>query len=568
MFIDLGFVQIDLSWIDNLGGQPFYVIMWHFFVNGGWILFVVAFIWGAWKNYVFLQVRKFAGKQKYVLLAIDVPKNNYQTPKAVENIFTALAGADMPMAWFEKNIKGEFQLEFSFEIVSIDGYLQFLVRTPSQFRDLVEAAIYSQYPEAELTEVEDYAEAVDTTFPDDEYNLWGADLVLVKDDCIPIKTYREFEDMSSKEFKDPMAALLEIMGKIGKGEQIWFQMIAAPADIGWQKSGEKAIKKILQIPEKTKMTTVDKILNAPLDVLSRVGDEVFKATGGELGPEEKPAEFSMLKIPPHEQALAEAIGHKIDKIMYDCKGRIIYYGKKEVFRKGLAVSGTIGAIKQFTSTELNAFKPGNNKTQSRIWAVDYRNDRKKNKILTAYKDRNAWTGKGPYMLNSEELATVFHFPDIEVQAPLVKKVEARKSMAPVGLPTDQDAADVGFDDLEEDASSPEMDVESDVTPAIDYDNDYFEERFAIDKTGESDKKRKEEVLQKIKAGDIKNASNEKVEIKSEVDDKFSIEDNETDEAPVLDEKTETKTLPTLKVKQEKESSDSDEEDSPSNLPFV
>jgi hypothetical protein len=528
MILDIGFFQIDLSWINTLGSQPIYVIAWHFLVNGGWILFIAVFIWGGWKNFVFLQIRKFGSKQKYVVIAIDVPRNNYQTPKAVENIFIALAGADMPMAWFEKNIKGEYQLEFSFEIVSIDGYLQFLVRTPVQFRDLLEASIYSQYPEAELTEVNDYTDAFDVNFPDDEYNLWGADLDLVKDDYIPIKTYRDFEDQMTKEFKDPMAALLEIMGKIGKGEQIWFQMIAAPADIGWQKRGEKAIKTILKIPEATKLTVADKILNAPLDLLSKVGDELFTATGGELVPDEKPAEFSLLKIPPHEQALAEAIALKIDKIMYDCKGRILYLGKKEVFRKGLAVSGTIGAFKQFTSTGLNSFKPSSNKTQSRIWMVEYRTDRKKNRILKAYKDRNAWTTKGPYMLNAEELASVYHFPDIEVKTPLVKRVEARKGMAPVGLPLDEEPVDIGLEEPVTEDSSLQSDEGETATnvPTIDYDNDYFENRFAIDKSRESDKKRKEEILSKVAKGEIKNIPKAEPKIESELDEQFSLQDQE------------------------------------------
>ena len=106
-------LNLDWSWVYNLGEQPIYAIAWHFILNGGWVLFLVAFIWGGWRNFVYYKNQKFCGKQTYIMLALDVPKNNIQTPRAVENIFTALAGAHMPLEWIEKNIKGELQLGFS-----------------------------------------------------------------------------------------------------------------------------------------------------------------------------------------------------------------------------------------------------------------------------------------------------------------------------------------------------------------------------------------------------------------------------------------------------------------------
>ena len=50
-------------------------------------------IWGLGKAYMLWRQSVFSSKQTYVLLAIDVPKTNVQSPKAVENIFAALAGA-------------------------------------------------------------------------------------------------------------------------------------------------------------------------------------------------------------------------------------------------------------------------------------------------------------------------------------------------------------------------------------------------------------------------------------------------------------------------------------------
>jgi len=85
----------------------------------------------------FLYSREKNQDWKYVVLAIDIPQINTQTPKAVEQIFSNLSGA-----FFKPDLLGKFkdgyrQKYFSFEIVSIEGYIQFLIRTPSRYNDLV-----------------------------------------------------------------------------------------------------------------------------------------------------------------------------------------------------------------------------------------------------------------------------------------------------------------------------------------------------------------------------------------------------------------------------------------------
>jgi len=505
-------LNFDFSWIYNLGDQPLYVIMWHFFLSGGWMMFVAAFIYGGWIYFVYSQQNKFGRKQSFIMLAIDVPKNNLQTPRAVENIFSALAGAHTPLDWHEKKFKGEFQLGFSLEIVSIDGYIQFLIRTPKHYRDLVEAAIYSQYPEAEIAEVHDYMDDINVTFPSDEYNLWGADLVLVKKSYFPIKTYKEFQEELDKEFKDPMAALLEVMSKIGTGEQIWFQIIIVPSDNDWHKEGLKYVNKEVGVKEKVKNNILDSAINIPLSLISQFSEHLTGQGFGlteEEAAKEKKEEFNMMRLNPMQKREVEAVLNKIDKVCFKCKARFVYYGKREVFKKGLGVSGMMGAIKQFNATGLNGFKPGDNKTQAKLFAKGYRNSVKQNKVLMAYKARNPDTTTGLYLLSVEELATLYHFPYIEVKAPMVKMTEAKRAMSPVGLPLEESQS------FAEDYVPQESKSEEKTTPIVDYDNDYFEKRFAVDKTGKSDQERKQKILSALKKAprDVKPEDKEKKRIK-------------------------------------------------------
>jgi hypothetical protein len=507
---------LDLSWLNNLANQPLPFIMWHFIKSGGWALFLVAFIYGGWINFVFSQQRKFSAKQNFVMLAIDVPKNNLHTPKVMENIFTALAGAHTPLDWHEKTFKGEFQVGFSFEIVSIDGYVQFLVRTPSQFRNLVEAAVYSQYPDAQITETIDYAKEVNVTFPNDEYNLWGTDLVFVRPDYYPLRSYAEFQDDIDKEFKDPISAMLEVMNKIGPGEQLWFQIIAIPANNDWMVKGTKAINKMTGQKAEEKHNVLNSIMNAPIAMIDEVSMQAMGQTIFNNPPDKnaKPDKFNIMMMTPQQKREVEAIAEKIDKICFNCKVRYLYFGKKEVFKKGLAVSGMMGAIKQFSQTGLNGLKPGGNKTQAKLLLKNLRMAALQNDILKNYKARNPDTTVGKYIMSTNELATLYHFPFYMVKAPLVKKTEFTRAAAPAGLPVEG----IGMEIPEE-----EPEKAQEIRPEVDYDNDYFEQRFAKDQTGVKDQERKEKVMEMLETGKApktvkKIVEQEKKEIRENAED--------------------------------------------------
>ena len=84
---------IDLTFFENLADLPPWLAIWELFINGGWIILVVVFIWAMWQFWMNYIRNKYESKIEYTLLAIDVPKENEQGPKAVEQIFSQIAGA-------------------------------------------------------------------------------------------------------------------------------------------------------------------------------------------------------------------------------------------------------------------------------------------------------------------------------------------------------------------------------------------------------------------------------------------------------------------------------------------
>ncbi len=431
---------INLEPILNFLNLPLDQMMQRLFWMFGWMPIALTFIWGSAQ--VWLKYRRglWIAKQKYVFLAIDIPKGNQQTPKAVENVFAYLAGAHSTFNLHEKWWVGEFQLHFSFEIVSIEGYTQFLVRTFEKYRDVLESSIYSQYPDAEITEVNDYTVGTPDRFPDDEYDIWGGEFIQVKPFVYPIKTFKDFEDATSSpdtQYKDTMAALMDLCSSMKKGEQFWYQIIVIPTGFDWVKQAEKEINKIVGIKEKSSSIFGDAI-DGMLDFLNR-WDKLF-VIADEEKKEEKEDVFRMMNLTPIQKKQVEAVEEKTGKLGYEIKVRVAYLAKKDVMNKPKAGSGIVGFMKQFTFTHLNSFKPdiGDKGTITKVNYPIFAEKRltlKKNKVIRTYKDRDDTAGRSRMILNTEEMASLWHFPvESVVKGPLVQKTPAKKVEPPASLP--------------------------------------------------------------------------------------------------------------------------------------
>lgn len=421
-------ILIDLSAIPTDNPIEF---IWWFFITIGWIWPVFLFAYGlilGWQNYIRNRYRQ---ARKYILLAIDVPKNLEQGPKAVENIFNQLAGAHQPLRHYENWWTGEIPNSFSFEIVSIGGYIQFIVHLESKYRDMIEAIIYAQYPDAEIVEIEDYTKDWNIKFPHEKYELWGTELRLVKPEFYPLRTYPEFEHVVDG-YKDSMAGLLEALTRIGPGEQIWTQIVATPADNDWGEGAEPLIKKLSGAKEGGKKS----FFSGFWDYFSEFDKQIF-STPESAGTTRKEEPYNlMMHLTQGEKDSINAIEKKVGKLGFHFKIRLIYLAEKEKFNKPVALV-LYGSYKQFNTLDLNALKPDSRTlTGAIVWFKKMRLRMRKNKILYRYRWRGHWLEPGFYgkVLNSEELASLWHFPILTVKAPLVKKIEAKKAEPPMSLP--------------------------------------------------------------------------------------------------------------------------------------
>jgi len=416
--------------------DPF-VLLKDLVINFWWtftpiVLFFILF--QLWMRYI--QMR-YESRLSWVLLEIKLPREIAKTPKTMELIFSVLHGAHSEPNITEKYIDGKTPTRFSLEVVGINGVTHFYIRTEAKFRNLVEAQIYAQYSEAEIHEAEDYTINIPPDVPNKDFDLWGTEMILSKPDAYPIRTYFYFEDPEDERRMDPLASLTEFFSKLEEGSQMWLQFIVTPAPNTWQEAGHALVKKLTGQKEETKKGMFDDVFGDLFhDLSSKIDLLVWGTVSSESPPQQKrESEISrMMHLSPGQRDAVKAIEENIAKLGFFATVRIIYTGKNDVFTKA-NVAGIIGAFRQFNTLNLNGFKLDSSKTPS----VDYlfkkmRNFARSRSLFQNYKKRKM--DLHPFVLNTEELATVYHFPGKMVApAPLLQRVEAKKGEPPPGLPT-------------------------------------------------------------------------------------------------------------------------------------
>lgn len=429
---------IDVSAIQHLARTAPDVLLLYILVPLGIVLIVSMVVWGS--SQIFLGKRQdvYGGKLKFTVLALDIPVNQ-QSPKAVENIFAIIKGTKSVVTKKEEWVYGKFLTATSFEIVSIDGYTQFFIRTESRFRDHLEAAIYAQYPEAEVAEVEDYAKHMPDQFPNETHEVFGGELIFDGPSYLPIRTYEDFEHMPSKDekLKDPLNQLFEFMGKLQRGEQFWFHLLVHPGGDGdWPKKGEEFITKTYgrSTPSSKGSSLVGGLLSPvswiAKEAVNQFGVGLF-GEGGESAPE-RPIFF----VPTNtEKTQLDGVTKKLGKPGYLCKIRWAYVARHEVYNKGGRNTLWKGYLSLYTHPALNkfAYDPNTMPRDDYFWMLwEYR--RKQRELMNALKGRSWGHGSTPIFLNIEELATLWHFPTIETRAPLIARSESKRAGAPTYLP--------------------------------------------------------------------------------------------------------------------------------------
>lgn len=383
-------------------------------------LWITAFL-GVWFWNMWLVYRRalYFASLSTVLLEVRLPKEIFKSPKAMEFLFTALWQVGGEGNWFDVYWKGQTRPWYSFELCAIDGKLHFFIWTQKKYKNMVEANLYSQYPGIEIHEVPDYTPEV--SFDPATHNAFTTEFTLTKADPFPIKTYVDYgmDKDPKEEFKiDPMTPLVEFLASsMGTGHNAWIQIIARAhkaeewdpvkkefVDARWSKGAEKEVE---AIRAKTK-------------------------------PEDPGGKPRMLTKVEEDKIVA--LERSVTKPGFDVGIRAVYIAPKDIFSATIG-AGIVAGMRNYNSGELNGFKAVRNPDATVNYPWQFMKIRKKIplklEMIDAYKNRGYFYNEfreSHFVLNTEELATIFHLPGGVATTPAFDRIGSKKAEAPSNLP--------------------------------------------------------------------------------------------------------------------------------------
>ena len=393
-----------------------------------WLIFKL--VWGEYSELNWMI------KQNFIILEIVPPTEIEKSPKLMEQVFASLHDYSTSNLFEIYCGWRPLQVKFSFEIVSTEGNIHYYIKCPQERRNFFESKIYSQYPDVEIFEAEDYTTKVPANLPNKDWHVWGSTMALVDKDELPIRTYKHFvEDVTGKMI-DPLGSLFESWGTLGKDQHAWAQFILTPEkEPYWHPKSLEFLDELMgkPAPEK-KQSQFAKLFKGLLVIPGNILRGLFGMEMATPSAEENAEEeFNFMRLPLPTQEKVKAVHENISKPGYWTTIRFVYTGKNEGMDKPAAVGGFMGAIKQLADVNLNSLYPDpKTKTFANYYFTEARMNYRRRKNIADYRGRSF---QGMVMLlNTEELATVCHFPDMSVVTPTMKRVETKKGDAPVDLP--------------------------------------------------------------------------------------------------------------------------------------
>lgn len=387
------------------------------------LLFIIW--WPLWVNYV--RSWKFINT-KYAVFEIKLPKETFKSPKAMELFLYALHNTS-DGNFYKRFWGGESRPWYSLELASVEGKVKFYIWGEEGRKIGLMSALYAQFPGIEVREVPDYTK--DVYYDPATMKVWAAEFKMNKKEPYPIKTYVDYglHDDPKEELKvDPLVPGLEFLASVGAKQQVWIQLIVRAHKDEDRKKG-------------TLFGTTDKWKDDTNDLIHKImrrDPKTYKAMiGDEVG--------DSLQLPglsDAEKELVAALSRKITKIAFDVCIRTIYIATKDTFNTPFGIGGLINFFKAYNTENLNGFKPNGDKWTPSLDAPwkdykDIKRDRFSREGILYYKMRSAWFPPAEaesLVLNTEELATVYHFPGSVAATPTLERVPSKKGEAPANLP--------------------------------------------------------------------------------------------------------------------------------------
>ena len=328
-----------------------------------------------------------------------------ETISEAQVIYSIIASTVAKNNWHTRFYR---QKTIAFEIVAKDGLVKYYAMVPYTQVETVRQAVNAAYPTARLEETEEenlFSEAGGLS------GVAGGEMELKKDYIYPIATYKETK-------RDAALAILNALSATHDDEGMAMQLLIRPTDNKWTDASKKRVTEIRD--GKKTHEGLSKIFYIVGQTFIDILESAFKP------PEEH--DYSSKKSPHDltnlQQEEIAAIEEKTKYPGFEATLRLVVSAGTPERAQGM-LAGLVSSFSQFDSQVYNGFR--------------YREVKDSKKLAQDYVLREFTEGKARNILNSIELASVFHLPNqraiptSQVERQMTKQVDGPARLVTDGV---------------------------------------------------------------------------------------------------------------------------------------
>ncbi len=297
----------------------------------------------------------------------------------------------------------------SFEIGAHNKKISFYINVPKRLQNLVEKQLHAQYPKAQIDQVGPYNIFSSKSF------IAASELGLQKGYSFPIRTYKVMET-------DPLNSLTNSLSKLNAEEGAAIQILISPASGHWQSKPREYALQIQQgrHPDVVTSSLGMKMFNGFFRLIGEGFNQILapKKNPDRAGYMDPSGMNKPLQLTPMQQEMIKKFEEKASKTGYKFNMRIISSSVDQVSAES-NLRNIQSSFMQYSMPPFNGFRVLSRKPSQVV--KDY--------IFRVFRNTKA-------ILNTEELASIWHLPTRFTDTPNIKWLNAKKAPAPVNVPTE------------------------------------------------------------------------------------------------------------------------------------
>lgn len=309
--------------------------------------------------------------------------------------------------------------KLSLEMVYHEGQVHFFIVTYKDYATLITQQVTSNYPDAEVRIVtaKEYGD-----IKPKGYTLRAASIGKANDDIYPIKTYKYFED-------DPLSSLTNNIGNLKKNDHAAVQFVIKPVGSGWNRKAKKAASEVAKGSYKQGlkgglfMTVVQTVFGPIYWILNRF---VNNEDSGDSGAPGASSGDSYKIFNQAEQEAQKMVGESAGQPGFEVSIRVLVASETPQSAEA-GLYNLVSSMNIFTDEYNN--KLDNPQILENAFQFFFTPLR-----YFAFQYRLVGLLQSKSMFSTDELSTIYHFPDINYnKSPIIKWLEYKMLTPPNNL---------------------------------------------------------------------------------------------------------------------------------------